>query len=287
MNLGAPGPSLLGTWETMKLRDRGTGLPAQIAADPLLRNDRFAQSPGSPLPPINRWVGRAGGWPVEWWNGPRRFNLTVEAGVGRDGGPGRSGGLERAGLDGRGHRRHHHGGQAGPSGHRSGGPGKCGLQYSCALRNWTAARPGHARGAGLRAQGSRRMPSLAGPGNLPGMLRRAAADAGGLPGQLRLCALRHQSGGRRSGRGLPAHSQLGHSAAAALWRDPPLPARGGRCARHYRDLRRGQSAQLVRQLGVDLRQTRNARDGRERLGYLDRRLAHLHGNGVAGLCLAL
>ena len=59
---------------------------------------------------------------------------------------------------------------------------------------------------------------------------------------------------------------LGHAAAAALRRGAALPAGRGPGARHHGHVCAGQPAELVRQLGVDLRQARHARAGRRRLG---------------------
>ena len=211
----------------------------------------------------------------------------MEAGTGRDGGAGGSGGVERAGLGGPGHRGYHHGGQTGAGGHRRRGPGQCRLLHSRALRHRPAARAGHTGIAGLWAQGPRRMSPLAGPGRLAGVHRDAATDAAHLCGQFWLCALRHHATSGHSRRLVPARPQLGHAAAAALRRNAPLSARCRRCASDYRHLCRGQPAQLVRKLGAHLRQVGNAGPGRERFSPFHGRLAHLHGSSADGLCLAL
>ena len=211
----------------------------------------------------------------------------MEAGAARDGRAGGSCCPERTGLDRPGHRGHHHGGQAGAGGYRSGRPGQCRLLHAGAFLLRPAARPRHSGLSGLRTQGSRRMSSLAGAGRLSGLHPHRPADAASLSGQPRLCSLRHHAGGGSSRRFLPAHSHLGNSAAGLLWGHAPLSASRRPGAGGYRHHRGRQPAQLVRQLGSHLWQTRLSGSGRQRLGPFHRDLAHLYRPGAACLRLEL
>jgi hypothetical protein len=131
------------------------------------------------------------------------------------------------------------------------------------------------------------MPSLAGARRLSRLHRHTAAHAAHRLGQSRICPLRYRSAGGRSGGELSSRLAVEHAAAAALRRSPPLSARRGRGPRHHGDLYRGQSRQLVPQLGVHLRQTGFSRAWRPRFGSLHLLRARLHGRSSDRLCLAL
>ena len=149
------------------------------------------------------------------------------------------------------------------------------------------AGAGYAGGAGLRAQGSRRVPSLAGAGRVSGVHCSRAHYAGDLAGEPWLYPLRDCGGSGRAGERISAAAELGHVAAAALRGHAALFAGRGPGARHYRDLCAGEPGQLVWELGADLRQAGFAGAGRERVGDFDGVCAGNDGRGAAGVCLAL
>ena len=211
----------------------------------------------------------------------------MESRVARHGGAGRARGVERAGLDGHGRGGHHHGGSAGTGGDRRRGSGQRDLLYALDLRRGADAGTRHSGLSGLRARGSRRVPSLAGAGRVSGVLRFRAHHGGDLAGEPWLHALRDCSRGSRAGERISAAAQLGHVAAAALRRNAALLAGSGPGARDYADVRARESGELVRQLGSDLRQAGVPCAGRKWVGDLDRDFARDHGGSTSGFRVAI
>ena len=79
----------------------------------------------------------------------------------------------------------------------------------------------------------------------------------------------------------------GLCAPALRWHAPLLACRGVGGARYHGDICIGQPAQLVWELGVDLRQIWNASTRRERFRHLYLRIARCHGRCAPGFCMAV
>src|ERR1700739_4535957 len=119
-------------------------------------------------------------------------------------------------------------------------------------------------------------------------MHRYAADhdsAGG--GELRVHAIWGDSGGCGVVRWVSAGAELEYAAATAVRRHAAVFARGGRGSRYHRDVCAGEFAELVWQLGSDLRKAWISSAGSQRVCSFDVHCARGDGNRTAGVCVEI